>query len=117
MSTFKILYILFRQYYASFYPFSLQGRVDKMERLMGTVANKVNDVLLKLDEFESSGRKLSAKVRKISSASSKSTTKMRHFQDIFYDLFFFRRSREKTANARIGQRRTQRNGQERRDSS
>ena len=75
MSAFKrILYILFCQYYARFYPFSLQGRVDKMERLMGTVANKVNDVLLKLDEFESSGRKLSAKVRKISSASSKSTT-------------------------------------------
>ena len=43
-----------------------------MERLMGTVANKVNDVLLKLDEFESSGRKLSAKVRQISSANSKS---------------------------------------------
>ena len=66
-----------------FYPFSLQGRVDKMERLMGTVANKVNDVLLKLDEFESSGRKLSAKVRKISSASSKSTTKMRQFSGYF----------------------------------
>jgi len=48
----------------------LQRRVDKMERLMGTVANKVNDVLLKLDEFESSGRKLSAKVRQISSANS-----------------------------------------------
>ena len=90
MSAFKrILYILFCcQHYARFYPFSLQGRVDKMERLMGTVANKVNDVLLKLDEFESSGRKLSAKVRKISSASSKSTTKMRHNWDFLCSLFF-----------------------------
>ena len=45
-----------------------------MEHLMGMVATKVNDVLVKLDEFESSGRKLSAKVRQISSAASKNTT-------------------------------------------
>ena len=56
-----------------------------MERLMGTVANKVNDVLLKLDEFESSGRKLSAKVRQISSANSKSWP---YFPKSFYVTVF-----------------------------
>ena len=69
---FLLLSLILNQFLSCFC--RLQVRVDKMEHLMGMVATKVNDVLVKLDEFESSGRKLSAKVRQISSAASKNWT-------------------------------------------
>ena len=47
----------------SFY--RLQERVDRMENNMGLIAHKVNDVLVKLDQFEDVTREMSAKMRQL----------------------------------------------------
>ena len=49
---------------------------------MRTVADKVNDVLSKLDQFEDSNRKLSAKVREISSATQGEEDKRRLVKEL-----------------------------------
>ena len=60
----------------------LQHRVDKMETTMSLIAQKVNAVLVKLDQFEDNSRKLSAKVRQISSAEVGEADKKKQVQDL-----------------------------------
>ena len=53
-------------YIFSYYIFHrLQEKVDKMENTMGLIAHKVNDVLVKLDQFEDVTREMSAKMRQL----------------------------------------------------
>lgn len=60
----------------------LQTRVDRMEKIMKTIASKVNDVLTKLESFEDNSRKLSAKVRQITSAQMSEDDKKRQVQEL-----------------------------------
>ena len=49
---------------------------------MSLIAQKVNAVLVKLDQFEDNSRKLSAKVRQISSAEVGEADKKKQVQDL-----------------------------------
>ncbi len=63
----------------------LIARVDKMESTMKLVAEKVNKVLTTLDKFEDNSRKLSAKVRQISSAQAGDEEKKMQVQQLVQD--------------------------------
>ena len=53
-----------------------------MESTMSMIAQKVNSVLVKLDQFEDNSRKLSAKVRNISSATVGEENKRQQMQEL-----------------------------------
>ena len=53
-----------------------------MESTMSMIAQKVNAVLSKLDQFEDNSRQLSAKVRKISSASVGEENKRKQVEEL-----------------------------------
>ena len=53
---------------------------------MELIAQKVNAVLVKLDQFEDDGRKLSAKVRQIFTAKVGEVDKKKQVQDIVQEV-------------------------------